>query len=34
MGGADSDLEMAAERAELELPLATRAATEPTGQPA
>ena len=34
MGGADSDLEMAAERAELELPLATRSATEPARQPA
>jgi phosphoribosyl 1,2-cyclic phosphodiesterase len=34
MGGADSDLVMAAERAELELPLTTRSAAEPARQPA
>lgn len=34
LGGADSELEMAAERAELELPLITRSATESTRQPA
>jgi phosphoribosyl 1,2-cyclic phosphodiesterase len=34
LGGADSELEMAAERAELELPLTTRSATESTRQPA